>query len=340
MIFVRCMGLVGWVAASVGLLLGCGSKSPSGPSSDQHGALADEGGSPTANQPDARAWVTGTVVRDDTPFANDATVAYGMTMTMTNFTVPAGAEVYKCQDFGNPFGGGAVDIRHWKIAMTPGSHHMTLFNSPGVADGSLIECPYGGIMAGEYSIGSQQQNADDLFPDGVGWAIPAGMGFTMDAHYINAGTTPLVGTVSVSAGVAAPGVVTQHAGAIQLILLSIDVPPSTQPVTVGGTCTMPQDMNVYAVSPHMHYRASHFVATTGSKMLLTTDQWEDPQSALFLPPLQLKAGDAVNWSCNYTNETDQPLVYGASATQNVMCNTVIAFYPIQDLNNPLLTCQQ
>jgi len=202
----------------------------------------------------------------------------------------------------------------------------------------LINCPFGGLMAGEYSFGSQRQNDKGSYPDNVGEVVPAGMGFTMNAHYINAGTTALEGTVAVSMGVANPGVVTLHAGAIQLVLLSIEVPPTTQPVTVGGSCAMPQDMNVFALSPHMHYRASHYVATSGTMTLLTADQWEDPQPAVWSPPLQLKAGDTVNWSCDYTNETDQSLTYGASAVTNVMCNTVMAFYPVQDVKNPLLTC--
>jgi hypothetical protein len=260
-------------------------------------------------------------------------------MTMTSFRVAPGAEVYKCQNFANPFGGDAVDVKTWTAVMNPGSHHMTLFDLPGgAADGPLIDCPEGGLMIGVYSFGAQTPNATFAYPDGVGAAIPAGMGFTIDSHYINAGTMEIEGAVAVTMLVAAPGVVTQHAGALQAILLSIDVPPSTKPVTVGATCNLPQDMNVFAVAPHMHYRATHFTSTSGGMTLATTDLWQDTPPAFFSPPLQLKSGADFTWSCDYTNETGQPLSYGASALSNVMCNAVVAFYPIQDVTNPLITC--
>lgn len=325
---------VGFMAASVTLATGCGG---GGTSKASPPSSASASGTSTAG-PSAAVGPKGTVTRDLDAGASDPNVSYAVTMTTTSFTVPAGAEVYKCQDFANPFGGGPVDIKAWKVDMNQGSHHMTLFNEPGATDGPLIDCPGGGLMVGVYSFGSQIPKATYNYPDGVGEAVPAAMGFTVNAHYINVGTAPIEATVAVTGLVAAPGVTTQHAGGIQFVLLTIEVPPSTQPVTVGGSCPLPQDMNVFAISPHMHQRATHFAITSGGTPLYSTDQWQDTPPALFSPPLQLKSGADISWSCNYTNETDQPLSYGGSAINNVMCNTVLAFYPVQDINNPLLTC--
>jgi hypothetical protein len=338
MFLVRRAGFVGWMAGSVALLLACGCSS--GGSPNRLPGLAAQAGSAGGGQAAAPPLVKGTVTRDSDAGASDPTVSYAVTLTMSSFTVPAGAEVYKCQDFANPFGGDAVDVKEWDIAMNLGSHHMTLFNLPDAADGTLIDCPSGGLMAGVYSIGSQNAKLKFDYPDGIGEAIPAGMGFTMNSHYVNSGSMPIEGVVSVTARVAAPGVVTQHAGAEQFVLLSIEVPPTKQPVTVGSSCALPQDMNVFRLGPHMHYRAMHYTASMGGNTLYTTDQWEEPSGINFSPPLQLKAGTELTWSCDYTNETDQPLTYGASAIANVMCNTVMWFYPVQDLNDPLLTCRR
>jgi hypothetical protein len=324
------------LGVSAALATGCGGGSSKAAPSPANGGVA-AGGGPSAG-PDAQGGVKGTVTRDLDAGSSDPNVAYAVTLTMTSFSVAAGAEVFKCQDFANPFGGGQVDIKAWKVAMSAGSHHMTLFNAPGTSDGPLIDCPGGGLMEGIYSFGSQIPNATYPYPDGVGETVVAGMGFTVNAHYINIGAMPIEGAVAVTGLVEAPGHVTQHAGAMQFVLLSIDVPPSSQPVTVGSSCTLPQDMNVFAISAHMHSRATHFDATSGGKMLYAADQLADLPPGAFSPPLQLKAGADLSWSCGYTNETSQDLSYGASALSNVMCNTVLAFYPLQDLNSPLLTC--
>ncbi len=296
-----------------------------------NGGAAAEGGTP------ANAFGS-SVTHDMTAGASDPEIAYAVTITMASFTVPPNSEVWKCQDFANPFGGQQVDVRTWDFDMTEGSHHMTLFNMPGVADGPLVDCEQGVPNAVSYSFGAQNPKAKYTYPDGVGEAIPAGMGFTINSHYLNATASPIQATVVIKIFVAKPGVVTQHAGSYQGVLLTISVPPTQgQPVTVGSTCSLPQDMNVLAAAGHIHTRASHFVVSTGGKTLFETDV-ENSLPSEFSPPMQLKKGDDITWSCVYKNETDAALVYGPSALTNVMCNTVLTFYPVPDISNPIVSC--
>jgi hypothetical protein len=255
---------------------------------------------------------------------------------MTEFTVPAGTEAWKCQDFGDPFGGQPVDIKGWDSTMTAGSHHLTLYNQPGATDGPLSDCP-DGVTAPTYAFGAQSEKTTFAFPDTVGEHIPAGLGYTMNSHYVNATAAAIHTNVSVTAFVAAPGVVTQYAGAFEGVLLSIAVPPGRPSVVVGGSCTLPQDLNVIAVSGHMHHRGSNFNLTSGGTSLLQTDEIAAAPSVVS-PPLLLKAGADISWSCTYTNPTSNLLTYGNSAWANVMCNTILVFYPIQDTNNGLLDC--
>ena len=270
--------------------------------------------------------------------ASDPGVAYTVTIKMAGFTVPPNSEVWKCQDFANPFKGQQVDIKTWDFDMTPGSHHMTLFNLPGATDGTLVDCPNGVPTATSYSFGAQSPKATYTYPDGVGATIPAGTGFTMNSHYINAGATPIQASVVVKMHVASPGTITQHAGSFEGVYLSISVPPTGgKPVTIGSSCTLPQDVNLLAAAGHMHHRGSHFVATSGGKTLIETDEMGSLPNP-FSPPMQLKAGADITWSCVYENETDAALVYGNSALNNVMCNTVLTIYPVKDINNPVLGC--
>jgi hypothetical protein len=325
---VRWIGLVG---ALVVFACGCGGGG-AGASS-----LRDrDAGAPAANM---LGGMLGTVTRDSEAGATHPGIAYSVTLTMTGFTVPAGSEVWKCQDFANPFGGQQVDIRTWDSAMTAGSHHMTLFDQPGATDGPLVDCPDGVPKATTYSFGAQAEKTSYTYPEGVGAAFGAGtMGFTMNSHYVNTSSLPIQAAVQVTIFVAAPGVVTQHAGGFEGLLFNISIPPTGQPVTVGASCTIPQDMNVIAAAGHMHKHASHFIATSGGTTLFETTEWSGSPPGMLSPPIQLKAGADLTWSCIYTNDTGAALTYGSSALTSVMCNTVLVFYPVPDVNNALLSC--
>jgi hypothetical protein len=271
---------------------------------------------------------------------SDGAVPSMVTLTMDSFTVPAGGEVYKCQDFANPFGGQQVDITTYQLAMNPGSHHMILFYSSGASDGPVLDCPMGGLQTGPFTFGAQSQKVTQTYPEGVGATIPAGMGFMLNAHYVNPGSTPIQSAVQVTMFVAAPGSVTQHAGVLQYIQTSISIPATGQPVTSTASCAQMQDMNLLWTSSHMHRGATNFVATSGATMLFQTGQWSDPPMHVFSPPLPLKAGADITWSCTYVNDTGSPLAFGPSALTNVMCNFGATFYPVQDVSNPVFQCLQ
>ncbi len=278
------------------------------------------------------------VTRDLDAGASNPGVAYAVTMKIESFTVPPNTEAWKCQDFASPFGGQQVDVIGWDFQMTPGSHHMTLFNTPNASNGPLVDCLNGPPKDTSYAFGAQAEKASFRFPKGVGEFIPAGLGFTINSHYVNTTAAAIQAEVTIRILVAAPGVVTIHAGGYEGVLLTIAVPPTHgKPVSVGSSCTIPQDMYLVAASGHMHDRGSHFVATSGGKTLVETNE-VGAAPATFLPPVLIKAGTDITWSCDYENETSQDLIYGPSALTNVMCNTVLAFYPIADVNNALLSC--
>ena len=315
----RWLGLVGALGV---LVCSCGAGDKSAPSA---GGATDNG-------------FHSSVVRDADAGASNPGVAYAVTMTLASFTVPPNTEVWKCQDFASPFGGDQVDVVGWDFQMTPGSHHMTLFNTPGASDGPLIDCPNGPTKDTTYAFGAQVPKATFKFPQGIGELIPSGWGFTINSHYVNVTAAPIQAEVVIRILVAAPGVVTQHAGGYEGVLLSIVVPPTHgTPVNVGSSCTIPQDMYLIAASGHMHHRGSHFVATSGGKNLMQTDEVGSPPTT-FSPPVLLKAGADITWSCDYENETDSNLIYGISALNNVMCNTVLSFYPVDSANNAFLSC--
>jgi hypothetical protein len=99
-------------AAGTALSGGCGSSS---------------GGSDTGGKADAATVDAGFVIAEAGTFygdAGDPDTAYSVTLVSDTFTIPAGKDVYKCQDFANPFHGQQVDIIKHESHMAEGSHHV------------------------------------------------------------------------------------------------------------------------------------------------------------------------------------------------------------------------
>jgi hypothetical protein len=253
------------------------------------------------------------------------------TITMDSFTVPAHGEVFYCQTFANPWGA-QVDIKTYSLNMSTGSHHMFAFYQAGGTDGALAQCS--GLTYGAFTFTSQSPTLTQTYPATVGATVPATTGFNMMVHYLNTGSTPINSHVVLTMYVAKSGVVTQHAGVIFLNDAGISVKPGVS--TTMTSYTLPQAVTILSSDSHMHQQATNFVATAGSTTLYSTNDWNEPVAKSYNPPLQLPAGTNVTWSCTYDNMTNTTLTFGESAQTNVMCISVSIFYPVADVNNPVL----
>src|SRR5262249_51784604 len=150
----------------------------------------------------------------------------------------------------------------------------------GATDGPVVDCS--GLMTVPFTFGAQSEKVTETYPAGVGAAIPAGTGLTVNMHYVNAGTADITGVVKVTLFVARPSVVTQHAGVFQFVQTNISIPPDGQPHMACGSCTVPQDVNLLPTGAHMHRRATQFIATSGSTVLYQTDQWAEPPPKMYM----------------------------------------------------------
>lgn len=262
-----------------------------------------------------------------------------VTLTMGPFTVPASSEVFKCQNFANPFGGQDTDIDEYDETMTTGSHHMFLFFQSGATDGPLQDCAAGGLTFYPYPFMAQSPTAQLTYPSGVGSRIPGTMGFMVNAHFVNVTAHDFQATITVSMHIAEPGSVKQYAGVVFMNNIDLVIPPTNAPYDATATCTLPQDMIVLQANAHMHQRATNFVAKTDTQTLYTTTSWNNGIPEKYTPPMELKAGQAVTWTCSYTNDTGVPLTFGESAERNVMCIYMMQFFPLADPNNPTIQCQ-
>jgi hypothetical protein len=261
----------------------------------------------------------------------------GITLTMTPFTVNPGQELFKCQFFKNPFGAD-VDIKTFENHMAAGSHHMFLFLSTNNADAPLQDCANGGFEFHPYVFTTQSRDSGLTYPDTVGMAIPGNQGLEIDAHYINTTQQPITATVQTTLYVAPNGSVTQHAGVIFMNNVGISVPPGGGETSHSASCTLPFQANVLFVGSHMHSRGTDFLAVEGGNTLYHTTDWAEPPPMVFSPPMQIASGTNVQWTCKYTNETNQTLMFGESAATDVMCILTGQYYPVPTGRNPTYTC--
>jgi hypothetical protein len=318
--------LARWIVA--GCLAGCGGTATTDPSS-----LDKSSGPGGPGMGGGSGGQGGTTVMPGTPTDPDDRV---VVMTMDSFTVPAGGEVFKCQNFANPFGGGDAEVALYESHMTPGSHHMLLFFQDNAQNGSLETCS--GVEFHQTAYATQTPNGSSGFPAGVAAIVPASSGFRFQSHYINTSRSPITAQVQVKMHLAKPGTVTSHAGVFffsnELFLLQ----PNGQPTDVAENCKIPYNMNVIAASSHMHKHAVNFVATDGQQQLYTTTEWDEPQPVKFSPAMPLAKGSTVNFRCTFVNNTDSVITFGESADTNEMCIFTGTFYPVPPGSKSTVSC--
>ncbi len=260
----------------------------------------------------------------------------GVTITMDDFLVKSGDEVFKYQDFVNPFGGVDAEVVEWESHMTPGSHHLLLFYEDVTKDSA--EQDGNGLMFGPTPYGAQQPNLMISYPQGVAATVPGAKGIRLQAHYLNATMNDLVAHVVVTLHTAAAGTVTQHAGVYFMLNPDVTTPPNSTR-TVTKSCAFPFAANLIFATGHMHQHATDFTATTNNAMFYETSDWANAPTRALTPPIAVTAGQMLTWSCTFDNMTDQTLIFGESAITNEMCILNGQYYPVPDGMDPLVGCQ-
>jgi hypothetical protein len=277
--------------------------------------------------------------------APDAAGQTYLTLTMDPFVVNPGDEVYKCQQFGNPFGKN-VDFVYYEGKMSQGSHHFFLFNMEPITGRTQAapfgDCPERGIEFHPFPYLAQQPNWNVGYPQpGMGYPFVSSNGLMMNVHYLNSGSTPITAQVSIRITVAAPGTVTTHVGSLFLNNTLFSVPasvPMSSPVSETKT-TIPllTDYTIFTSWSHMHRTALKFTASANGNVFYTETNWDSPQVIPHTPFLPMKGGTSITWNCDYYNPSSQALSFGDSATNNVMCIYIGQYFPADPTNPDILS---
>jgi hypothetical protein len=282
-----------------------------------------------------------------------------VTLSATPFQVAAGAEVYMCQVFANPFGGVTTDIVSMHGTMGPGSHHFFLFNVSAVEIaveppvGTLGNCAGAGLEFHPFPFLSQQPDWTVNYPSdasGAPMGYPlVGQNYLMiNVHYLNTSAEPIMANVKIDITPAKAGVVQTHVGSIFLNQTTMSVPanatiqaPYDSTLTWGGDPeNVPASYSIFTSWSHMHRWGLKFTASTGGNTFYTETNWDSPNLYIHSPnmpepstatgpksPILMTGNPQITWDCSYYNDTGALLTFGDSALDNVMCIYIGQYYP-------------
>jgi hypothetical protein len=251
--------------------------------------------------------------------------------SLAPFTLQPGEEQINC--YYVPADGIERYVSKFTVDMNAGSHHLVVFrinesiSGPMPATGpttcSQVEIPNGldGMLPG-----SQQLHSELPLPAGVAMKIEKYHGLYFQSHYINATNAPITTNVTYKLNTVDGATVTQTAGMVFYSNFNLDIPVGMS--TAMQTKNAPKDLNLLSATGHMHMHGLTFDATVGGQNVYHTDNWDEPNGALFpAPGFAVTQGTPITWQCAYNNTTGGTLVFGNSASKNEMCIFAAIYYP-------------
>ena len=253
----------------------------------------------------------------------------------TSYQITAGTERYECYRKNIDH-----DVFVTKLATSAarGVHHQIL----GITDQAMPEgtapCDSVGTSIAEswLFVASSSPRAFAM-PEHVAYHIPAGSQLVLQMHLFNAGEEAISSEVSVELTGIAESEVVDVAQLVEAGTLQIDLPPG-QATTVDGTCTLPADVQVFGLLPHMHSLGMTFkswISDGGADTPLYDDAFHgETQPFESFAPVAMPKGAALHVECNYFNGSGARVIYGAS-TRDEMCYGFTYYYPAIEGHGPL-----
>jgi hypothetical protein len=263
-----------------------------------------------------------------------------VTVTMAEFTVAPGKEVFMCQDFTNPFGGVDVAIGRSESDMTKGSHHLHVYYGANVPpDQTVVPCQDPFEFRPMIHLATIPTFVSE-YPAGTAAKLKGATGLRMQVHYLNTTPDPIVARVQLKLKKVDPATVTRWVGQMHFSRNYLQIKPGPNQV-LKTSCKIPESfgpIGILSGVSHMHKRGVRFVAATSTgKQLVDTTLWDEAPPSSYDPPVMLNPGDTIDWTCTYNNDTGTTLEFGDSAEKNEMCIYIARFFSSPDGDD--LTCE-
>jgi hypothetical protein len=261
-----------------------------------------------------------------------------MTIQTGDFQIDPGGEVFKCQNFDNPFGKDTA-VSRIVSDMSPGSHHLHLYNLTEGTSRTIEDCSPTDFHALVHAAG--RPHSETAYPAGMATKLKGTNGLRIQLHYLNTATEQKTASASLKLSPVESSTVSKWVASLYFNRVKLSVPPGTGQ-TVTTTCSIPSaygQIGLVGAGSHMHQRGVHFVAKTNTGTMLIEDTtWDEPAPHAYDPPVMLNPGDSITWTCTYNNDTGMTLTFGDSAVKNEMCIVVGRYYS-SNQNDAQIACQ-
>jgi hypothetical protein len=213
-----------------------------------------------------------------------------------------------------------------------GTHHTLLtVGDPTKPDG-MVPCTAGDNYPLAIFGSGVGTNALE-FPEGVGVRVAKGKQLNLNLHLFNTGTEPLSGTSGTRVRLMKADDVVDYAEGILAGTIALKLPAHEKTTSV-GFCPMSHDVNIFAVSPHMHQLGTYMkvVAEPAGKdeVVLHDGPYDFNEQRYYeIDLLHLSKGDELRVECTHTNTTDKLVTFGDSSLAE-MCFAGVYRYPAED----------
>ncbi len=274
-------------------------------------------------------------------------VGQGLQYKMVSTLVPA-QETERCQMFQIAEG---IAFNRSEIRYSAGSHHVLLFETSykqfptmdrtgkTVDPTKVHDCAEGaaGLWDVTRVVGGSQNadgaNAIDALPAGVAIKLKPGSIVLMNTHYLNASTQTITTDARVNLYAVPPESVKVEAGMLFFYNPFIHIAPQATN-SAHMRCKLSADINLINVQSHMHRRGMNYVANLidakgASTELYSNSLWENVPIKRFGAGMALKAGESLDYRCDYKNGENREVIQGFT-TKDEMCMLVGPYYPRND----------
>jgi hypothetical protein len=243
----------------------------------------------------------------------------GWVFRTSNFTLGPGEERFLCYAADTPHD---LAVKRFSVVGKPAIHHVVLVEAEGVKE------PYGESVCDVLFKFSWRPmfvagagNAEINIPDGAARFVDTGSQVVLQLHLLNASDKPVTDFAEVRMDQS----LETDADPVGLYVFgttSLALPPK-QPSTVQSTCEVKEDVNIFALMPHMHYLGRKLVLELGAdeaslSPIYTRDPYDFDQQTIADLPLKISPGTLSRITCSYENDRDQVITFGESTT-NEMC---------------------
>ena len=179
--------------------------------------------------------------------------------------------------------------------------------------------------------GSVQPYNESIYPSGIGQVVRGGQKLVFNYHYLN--TTEKAVQAKHRFNLHFVDSIEKPARQFGFYLQYLQIPPRATASFV-DECTFNSDVYVWGLLRHTHRKGKDFNVwwvggPNDGQHLWTTSDWELDVNYGFDTPLLMPAGTGFRWECQYENPTDDTVIFGSRATDE-MCILFGSFYAAGD----------